>query len=135
MTNDTLPATGKLLYLCPADTPEARETANQLRLFGYETRLLVDVPSLLAAVEAAPPAGVLLDCGALCRQGEQAERALREMSARAPLACISPQSDMASRLRAVRMGCQAYLTRPLDIACWIPWTGSRHRRGPTPARS
>jgi len=116
MTNDTLPAAGKLLYLCPADTPDAHETARHLRLFGYEARLLADIPSLLAAVAAAPPAGVLLDCGALCRQGEQAERALREMSTRAPLACISPQGDMAARLRAVRMGCQAYLTRPLDTA-------------------
>ncbi len=116
LSNATRPVTGKLLYLCPADTPDARETARQLHHFGYEARLLADIPSLLAAVEAAAPAGVLLDCGALCRQGEQAERALREMSARAPLACISPQSDMAARLRAVRMGCQAYLTRPLDSA-------------------
>lgn len=116
ISNETRPVTGKLLYLCTADTPDSHESARQLQHFGYEVRLLADIPSLLAAVQAAPPAGVLLDCGTLCRQGEQAERALRQMSAHTPLACISPHGDMAARLRAVRMGCHAYLTRPLDIA-------------------
>ncbi len=118
-SGQTQPATGKRLYLCPADTADAGEIANQLRHFGYEAHLLADVPSLLAAIEESPPAGVLLDCGDHFRLVGQAERALREMSARAPLACIASHGDMAARLRAVRIGCQAYLTRPLDIACLL----------------
>lgn len=107
---------GKRLYLCPASVPEVQETARQLSHFGYSTRLFDDSPGLLDAARETPPAGVLMDCGALCRQSETVNLSLRTMAERIPLACMSSHGDIEARLKAVRMGCQAYFTRPLDIA-------------------
>jgi diguanylate cyclase (GGDEF)-like protein len=109
-------ADGKRLYLCPSGVPEVQETARQLSHFGYATRLFDDLGGLLDAVRDTPPAGVLMDCGALCRSPEVANQAVRAMAVSIPLACMSSHGDIGSRLEAVRMGCKAYFTRPLDIA-------------------
>lgn len=123
MTDVGIPADlgeGKRLHLCPADSPEMREMASQLSHFGYATRLLEDPARLLDAIRDAPPAGVLIDCGALCRQPDPVViQALRAMAVRLPFTCIAQSGDIGARLEAVRMGCQAYLTRPLDIGCLL----------------
>lgn len=89
-------ADGKRLYLCPAGVPEVHETARQLSHFGYATRLFDDLSGLLEGVRETPPAGVLMDCGALRRHPEMANQAVRAMAASIPLACMSNHGDIGS---------------------------------------
>ena len=105
---------GKLLFLWPAASSTLREAAVQLGYYGYSARLFESLAELLAA-EADGPTCVLIDC---CRGDGLAladKAALTALSARVALACISHSGAIASRLEAVRMGCQAYFTRQLDM--------------------
>ncbi len=105
---------GKLLFLWPAASSTLKEAAVQLGYYGYSARLFGSLADLLAA-EADGPTCVLIDC---CRGDGLVladKTALTALSARVALACISHSGAIASRLEAVRMGCQAYFTRQLDM--------------------
>ena len=106
---------GKPIFLCPDDAPDMQETARQLGHFGHSPRLFTDPAQLLRATEAAPPAGILLDFDLLARIDEDTRTSLRGLAARIPLAVLSSDGRIKARLDAARLGCQAYLTRPLEI--------------------
>jgi diguanylate cyclase (GGDEF)-like protein len=104
----------KLIYLWPAQSPDMQEAARQLGYYGYATQL-VDTPEQLAADTARQtPTSILIDCTLACEQSPARKSELAELAQRIPIACMSTQSDIESRLAAVRMGCQAYFTRPLN---------------------
>jgi GGDEF domain-containing protein len=75
----------KGIFLWPASVNDLWETARQLRYYGYTAELYPTLAELLAA-EVLKPTSVLVDGGAVD-----------------------------ARLGAVRMGCQAYFKRPLDM--------------------
>lgn len=104
----------KLLYLWPAQSPDMQEAARQLGYYGYESRLLETPEQLIEAAATQTPTAILVDCALACKQGSDQKTALFELAQRIPIACMSDQSDIEARLAAVRMGCQAYFTRPLD---------------------
>ena len=126
----------RLLYLCAQQAPDLIETAGQLGHFGYVPHLFAGLDPLFAAVDANPPAVILLEQTILSRADETLRRKLGELAARIPLACMSYNGAMAARLEAARIGCQAYFIRPLTATgCWTPWTGSLQPSRPRlPAR-
>jgi diguanylate cyclase (GGDEF)-like protein len=108
-------ASGKPIFLCPADAPDMQETARQLGHFGHSPRLFADPTQLLRATEVTPPACILLDYDLLARIDEDTRTSLRGLAARIPLGVLSSDGRIKARLDAARLGCQAYLTRPLEI--------------------
>lgn len=92
-----------------------QETARQLGHFGHSPRLFNDPAQLLRATEVTPPACILLDYDLLARIDENTRTSLRGLAARIPLAVLSSDGRIKARLDAARLGCQAYLTRPLEI--------------------
>jgi diguanylate cyclase (GGDEF)-like protein len=104
----------KSIFLWPSDCPDLREAATQLGHYGYAAELFDSAAALLAA-EARNPTSVLVDCNAVGALAEAEKAALTALSERVPLACMSSTGNVDARLGAVRMGCQAYFTRPLDM--------------------
>ncbi len=109
------PGFGKTLYLWPASSVDLQEVALQLGYYGYVAQQFDTLPDLLAA-EAASPNSVLIDCATMEGLNCEDTRAITALATRVPLACIADSGAIAARLRAVRLGCQAYFTRPLDMA-------------------
>ncbi len=105
---------GKSLFLWPAASPDLRDAAEQLRQYGYTAELFDSAADLFAA-EAGRPTSALVDGDAIAGLAEADRSALAALSERVPLACISGDGGIGARLDAVRMGCQAYFTRPLDM--------------------
>lgn len=106
---------GKPIFLWPATSSDLQEAAIQLGYYGYEAELFDALAALLAA-EVRNPAAALVDCGGGGCLSEADRLALVALSGRVPLACMSSSGTIDARLSAVRMGCQAYFTRPLDMA-------------------
>ena len=105
---------GKSLFLWPAASSDLREAAVQLRQYGYTADLFDSATDLFAA-EAGRPTSALVDADAVAGLSEADRAALLALSEHVPLACISGDGGIGARLGAVRMGCQAYFTRPLDM--------------------
>ncbi|MDP2433598.1 MAG: diguanylate cyclase [Pseudomonadota bacterium] len=105
---------GKPIFLWPASSADLREAAVQLGYYGYMAELF-DSPAALLAAEARNPAAALVDCGGGGCLSEADRESLAALSGRVPLACMSGSGGIDARLDAVRMGCQAYFTRPLDM--------------------
>jgi diguanylate cyclase (GGDEF)-like protein len=104
----------KLVYLWPAQSPDMREAARQLGYYGYEVRLFDSAEQLIEGTASQAPTGILVDCALACEQSSIHKTELTQLAHRFPIACISSQGGIEARLAAVRMGCQAYFTRPLD---------------------
>lgn len=110
------PLASKLIYLYPGDSVELRETGHQLDHFGYVCQAATCLEDLLARCETVPPASILVDCGALCRLPAEARLQFQTLADRVPLACMSSDGRIEARLDAVRLGCKAYFSRPLDMS-------------------
>ena len=106
---------GKPIFLWPAASTDLQEAAEQLGYYGYVAELFDSPAALLAAAEAHGPTSALVDCNAVDDLAEADKAALTALSTRVPLACMSNSGAIEARLGAVRMGCQAYFTRPLDM--------------------
>ncbi len=109
------PPAGRQLYLWPADGPDMVEIASQLGYFGHQVILCERLETLLRPADATRPIGVLLDGNAAEKLSGSEKSALQAMATRVPIAALSNESDIATRLTAVRMGWHAFFTRPLDM--------------------
>ncbi|MDO9226757.1 MAG: diguanylate cyclase [Pseudomonadota bacterium] len=106
---------GKLIFLWPATSADLQEAALQLGYYGYAAELFDTAADLLLAAGTRNPTSALVDCGAVAGLAGADKTALSALSRRVPLACMSNGGGIDARLGAVRMGCQAYFTRPLDM--------------------
>jgi diguanylate cyclase (GGDEF)-like protein len=106
---------GRLIFLWPANAPDMAEIAAQLGYFGYKVKLCEQVGNLLAPSLDTPSYGVLLDCDAAAQLPGSEKAALQALSERIPISGLSNDGSIAKRLMAVRMGCHAFFTRPLDM--------------------
>jgi DNA-binding response OmpR family regulator len=112
--DDTSNQKSKLVYLWPGDSHDLQEAARQLGYYGYQVGM-VDTPAQLLADSATrTPTCILIDCSLACGQSGEFKAELATLAQRVPIACMSDQGDIEARLEAVRIGCQAYFTRPLD---------------------
>lgn len=97
--------------------PGIAELADNIRLAGYSLAVLTDVDSLRQACLMAPPGAVILES----RPSVEADRALARLrdsgavAADTPVIQIAPQGRFIDRLAAVRAGCSAFFTAPVDI--------------------
>ena len=112
--DDTANQKSKLVYLWPGHNPDLQEAARQLGYYGYEACLIESPAQLFGDVAVRSPTGVLIDCSLAGALPSEHQAELAALAQKFPLACISNESDVHARLAAVRMGCQAYFTRPLD---------------------
>jgi len=92
------------------------EIARQLGYFGYRARLCDRLETLLAPSRAASPLGVILDCAATARLGGDEKSALLALAEAVPIVGLSDDGHITKRLMAVRMGWQAFFTRPLNMS-------------------
>lgn len=104
----------KLLYLWPRQSQDIQEAARQIGYYGYETQLIDTLEQLFEQIAAAIPTGILVDCDQACEQSPAHKEELTKLAQNIPVVCMSERSDIGARLSAVRMGCLAYFTRPLD---------------------
>lgn len=104
----------KRLYLCPADAADLRDMARQLDHYGFCCELFDAPAPLVAAASRTLPHGILLDCARLPQTGPERET-LRQLTGRTPLSCVADDGSIEARLAAVRLGCQAYFVRPLEL--------------------
>ena len=112
--DETANQKSKLVYLWPGDSHDLQEAARQLGYYGYQVGM-IDTPAQLVADSATrTPTCILIDCSLACGQSTEFKAELAALSQRVPIACMSDRGDIESRLEAVRIGCQAYFTRPLD---------------------
>jgi diguanylate cyclase (GGDEF)-like protein len=104
----------KLIYLWPEQSLDMQEAARQLGYYGYVSSLFETSEQLFQGVAAESPTAILVDCALACTQTSEQKAELGRIAQQIPVACVSDQTDIAARLAALRMGCQAYFTRPLD---------------------
>lgn len=105
----------KPVMLWPAGAEGLREVAAQLGHYGYPSLLYEQLADLLAASQTQDPTSVLVDCSAAHTLPETDKASLRQLAHRLPLTSIAGHHAIDARLEAVRMGCQAYHTRPIDM--------------------
>ena len=91
---------------------------DRLAAHGFAVRLLDSMTALEQAVEADPPAAILIDIelgdGRL-HGAEFAANSLILQAQRIPLVFISAHDDWSARLAALRAGGSGYITKPLDF--------------------
>ncbi|UCE88807.1 MAG: response regulator transcription factor, partial [Pseudomonadota bacterium] len=109
---------GKRVFVVDNDRHVARYVAEQLAGLGYSVRTFDRINAAYKGLSEETPDAVLLDVvfpeGGLA--GVEAVANIRVLSGtRTPVLFISVRNDITARLRAVRAGGDAYLTKPLDI--------------------
>lgn len=112
--DDNANQNSKLVYLWPGESLDLQEAARQLGYYGYQVGMIDTPAQLLADSATRMPTCILIDCFLACGQPDEFKVELAALSDLVPIACMSDLGDIESRLEAVRIGCQAYFTRPLD---------------------
>ena len=115
-------ASGRAVYLIDGPSGFAGDLARQLGHFGYRVTSLNGSGGAANAMAVPKPVAVIatVAAGDDGPAGERMIETIRTPDAPGhgsvvPLLLISPSDDFAARLSAVRQGCDAYLTQPVDI--------------------
>jgi len=108
----------KLLFLLEGDSGVAADLGFQLGCFGYLVRSVSTADQLAASLEQTAPAAILVDLdlpGAAEAVADLTDGWGRPIHEASPLVAISSCGDFDSRVAAVRLGADAYLTKPIDL--------------------
>jgi diguanylate cyclase (GGDEF)-like protein len=106
------------------------EMCVQLGHYGIHSEMLGAAQALLARIEATRPHTILFEmtasaeADAMLDKISQVKRSLLQAPA---FIVISPHSDMASRLKAVRAGATAYMLSPVNMTELVDFIRLRHR--------
>lgn len=92
------------------------DIGHQLGYFGHRTVLLDDFSQLLDTERPSHSFAVMLDCDSTCLLDDAQLAALPKLSAQVPVVILASDGSLEKRLKAVRMGCQAFFTRPLNMS-------------------
>jgi diguanylate cyclase (GGDEF)-like protein len=113
-----LPSESRLVYLWEPHASLAQDLAEQLTHFGYKVRTPTTLEAFSVAVQDAPPAALIMDAATT---GEESD-AMGTLAAieqgrgeKIPAVLVSTDGALQARLRAVRAGASAYLTKPVDV--------------------
>lgn len=112
------PGSGPIL-LVEDDPHLAQNLAVQVSAFGYEVRVLDDTQRLLDELAQITPLAIIMD---VMFSGNEdggfhaIERVKRAGVALPPIVFLSSRYDIEARLRALRLGAGAYLTKPIAAA-------------------
>jgi len=115
MPTENSPSNHNLIAIWPADAQDIDEIARQLGHFGHTFKVCSSIEELLEINASGQVAGNLLGCDAATRLTEAHKAELLNIAQRAPIAALSNDSSIHQRLAAVRMGCNAFFTHPLDM--------------------
>ena len=135
-------ASERSIYFIDGPTGLAGDLTRQLGHFGYRVKSWSGSDEAQNAADMPKPAAVIatVAAGDAGVAGERLVEAIRTPKAPGhgpivPLLLISPCDDFAARLNAVRQGCDAYLTQPIDVYELVE-TLDRHtvREEPEPYR-
>jgi DNA-binding response OmpR family regulator len=113
-----VPVESRLVYLWEPHESLAQDVADQLAHFGYKVRTPADLAALAAIVHDVPPAAIILSGGAPEDEAGALEALAGIQHGRQepiPAVFVSSGGDLQARLRAVRAGASAYLTKPVDV--------------------
>ena len=114
------PAVGHTLtvWLVEDDNLLGQQLQRQLESFNYEVELFSNIDEAEKAAETSQPHMLIMDV-LFSEAGENATEVLWKRPFLSKLACpllfISASDDFNSRVRAVRLGAEAYILKPLDI--------------------
>jgi diguanylate cyclase (GGDEF)-like protein len=113
-----LPSEIRLVYLWEPHASLAQDLAEQLTHFGYKVCTPTTLGAFSVAVQDAPPAALIMDAATT---GEESD-AMGTLAAieqgreeKIPAVLVSTDGALQARLRAVRAGASAYLTKPVDV--------------------
>ncbi len=108
----------KTVYLCEDDPLQLSSLATQIGCFGFEIRSFTGLDAFFEAVRQQAPDVIVMDMvhpeNATGGAEVISRLRLEEAERRTPVVYISSESGMASRLAAVRTGCDAYFVKPID---------------------
>jgi diguanylate cyclase (GGDEF)-like protein len=109
----------RLVFLIEDDVDVGTALERQLRHYGYSVRLLDDATSLAGELERHQPdvliVDVMLSQGDLAGVQAVAEARLAWSGAWPKVVFLSARGDLEARLEAVRVGGDAYFTKPVDL--------------------
>jgi diguanylate cyclase (GGDEF)-like protein len=113
-----LPSESRLVSLWEPHASLAQDLAEQLTHFGYKVRTAASLEAFAASVRDAPPAALIMDAATADDESDALETLAVVQQGREekiPAVFVSTQEDLKARLRAVRAGASAYLTKPVDV--------------------
>ena len=119
------------------DGDRARVLATQLRHFGYRVEMVESVESIATACGTLAPGAIVCDLGpadADLRVATHLQRMRDSGEIKAPTLFISARGDIEARLAAVRAGCDAFFTRPVNPGSVVQSLDRLTRRVQTPFR-
>ena len=113
---------GRLVYIVEDDLVQAAQLAAQIGYFGYKVQTFSDLNDLEEAIRKTLPTVILMDVS--FPEGKMAGydtiAALRpKFPELPPVIFISINDLMPFRLQAVRVGGEAYFTKPVDVGALI----------------
>lgn len=112
----------RLVFLVEDDVQLARDLSLQISYFGYTVRIFHDLAGFRQALESARPAAIIMDI-VFPEDDLGGANTIAEVQrlgeTPVPVLFVSSRCDLLARLQAVRAGCSAYFTKPVDVGLLI----------------
>jgi diguanylate cyclase (GGDEF)-like protein len=109
----------RLIYLVGTLPAQAQDLAAQLGYFGYSVESFEDAKALRAMGGNAHPAAVIA-CAKVPGGEVEVITAARQIDSKVtPIICVSEYGDIATRLRAVRLGVDGFFTLPVNMIAMV----------------
>lgn len=110
------PVPANATYLIHPNALLAKDTALQMAQAGYPVTLLDSLTTLQSVLVPGAPAVVILDLGrTMVTPQMSSELQQLRLQSHITLLVISARGNFESRLRAARVGAEAYFVRPVDV--------------------
>ncbi|MDD5329700.1 MAG: diguanylate cyclase [Sulfuricella sp.] len=109
----------RLVFLVDGDISPAHGLSQKISYFGYQVQVFSGLEALKAGLAQACPAAIIMDHAAFPGDDTGCADAVAEVrrlcAIPVPVLFVSSRSDLPARLEAVRAGCSAYFTKPVDV--------------------
>ncbi len=108
-----------LVYAADEDADDLALLASCVRAFGYRVKTFGDPGAMLSELARDAPVAIVMDIGFTGGnwQGIEAVSAIRATGrSRTPVVFLSARADVEARVRALRAGASAFLTKPVDLS-------------------
>ncbi|MCK4494692.1 MAG: diguanylate cyclase [Methylococcales bacterium] len=118
----------KHIFLVESNDVLAYRLAEQIHVFGFHSTIFLSAETLLAKLKERQPCAIIIDYD-LSGQSLSGIEAIKKIRAQGeevlpssvPIIFISKRTDIQSRLEAIKVGGNAYLSKPLEIGHLIEW--------------
>lgn len=112
------PSENKCVYVMEQDPVLLQQLLDSLKQIGYFSYPIQDIITLQMAVKEKPPVAIVIDTHYLDSSiNIQHVMDLQKTSTISiQLFCILPGADLLPRLKAIRVNCQAFFQKPVDVA-------------------